>query len=112
MVLDPSIRIGIQYLWVELRDKMGARADVRPEQSQDLEDCIFNVTIDISGKLTLCVGLKYSGGNPNNHRNYRFDHANLWKDGFENPEMISMTVARRILRSRGLLLRDLPTYLE
>jgi len=91
---------------------MDIRADERPEQGQGLEGCVFNLALDVSDNLALCVGIRYIGGNPSNHKNYRFDHANLWRDGSESPERISMTEARRILRGQGLLLRDLPVYLK
>jgi len=87
-------------------------ADSRPQKNQDLEGCIFNVSIRISGGRSVCVGLRYIGGGPDNTRNYRLDHVNLWKEDVEEPQIISRQETQKLLRSHGILLRDVPAYLE
>ena len=87
-------------------------ADVRPEENQDLEGALFNVSFPISNNARLCVALRYLGGNPDISRNYRLDHLNVWKDGFGEPESISRQGARKILRGQRILLSDAPIYLE
>ncbi len=91
---------------------MDIRADVRPEQNHDLEGAIFNVSFDISGDMSLCVGMRYIGGNPYIPQNYRFDHANMWRDGIGEPKSISLLETRRLLRSHRVFLKDIVSYLE
>ena len=87
-------------------------ADERPDKSQDLEGCVFNVSFDFSEGKILCIGLKYIGGNPSNGRNYRFDHANIWKSENDRPERVPINEALDILRSHHLTLKDVKSYLR
>lgn len=87
-------------------------ADARPQKGQDLEGCIFNVSFQFSRDRSLCIGFRYVGGNPDNSRNYRFDHANLWMGGIEEHENLPKKEAQAILRRHHLTLREMSSYLE
>ena len=81
-------------------------AEPKPmEGDSSLESCVFNVSFgDIGSERneSLCVGLKYIGGNPNKPSSYEFLEAIVWRQGLE-PTELSRLKAERILKKERVI---------